>query len=144
MTARILTFRMGRGSSVGIATRYGLDGPEIGSQGGEIVRIRSDWGSPSLVYRVTGVKRPVRGVDHSPPSSAKVKERVQLYLYPLLWTFVVCSRVSFTFTLTFTALQGTFTNAVFIWKGDKDWPIRKDVKDVVAYFKTLSCTNSHV
>jgi hypothetical protein len=28
-----------------------------------------------------GVKRPGRGVDHPPQSSAKVKERVQLYLY---------------------------------------------------------------
>ena len=29
----------------------------------------------------SGVKRPGRGVDHPPPSSAEVKERVQLYLY---------------------------------------------------------------
>jgi hypothetical protein len=28
-----------------------------------------------------GVKRPGRGVDHTPPSSAEVKERVELYLY---------------------------------------------------------------
>jgi hypothetical protein len=28
-----------------------------------------------------GVKRPRRGVDHPPPSSAEVKERVELYLY---------------------------------------------------------------
>jgi len=28
-----------------------------------------------------GVRRPGRGVDHSPPSSAEVKERVELYLY---------------------------------------------------------------
>jgi hypothetical protein len=28
-----------------------------------------------------GVKRTGRGVDHAPPSSAKVKERVDLYLY---------------------------------------------------------------
>jgi len=28
-----------------------------------------------------GVKRPGRGVDHPPTSSAEVKERVQLYLY---------------------------------------------------------------
>jgi hypothetical protein len=34
-------------------------------------------------YRVSfpGVKRPGRGVDHPPTSSARVKERVQLYLY---------------------------------------------------------------
>jgi len=29
----------------------------------------------------TGVKRLGRGVDHPPPSSADVKERVELYLY---------------------------------------------------------------
>jgi hypothetical protein len=28
-----------------------------------------------------GVKRPGRGIDHPPPSSAEVKERVELYLY---------------------------------------------------------------
>jgi len=28
-----------------------------------------------------GVKQPVNGIDHSPPYSAKVKERVELYLY---------------------------------------------------------------
>ena len=28
-----------------------------------------------------GVKRPRRGVDHQPPSSAEVKERVELYFY---------------------------------------------------------------
>jgi hypothetical protein len=44
------------------------------------------WGPPSLLYngyRVSfqGVKRPWRGVDHPPSSSAEVKERVELYLY---------------------------------------------------------------
>ena len=28
-----------------------------------------------------GVKRSGRGVDHPPPSSAEVKERVEIYLY---------------------------------------------------------------
>jgi hypothetical protein len=28
-----------------------------------------------------GIKRPGRGVDHPPESSAEVKERVELYLY---------------------------------------------------------------
>jgi len=43
-----------------------------------------------------GVKRPGRATDHQPPSKAKVKERVYLYLYPI-WAFVFCSRVRFTF-----------------------------------------------
>jgi hypothetical protein len=45
------------------------------------------------------IKRPGRGVDHPLPSSAEVKERVELYLYPL-WAFVTCYRVNFTFTFT--------------------------------------------
>ena len=39
-----------------------------------------------------GVKRPGRGVDH-PPSSAEVKESVELYLYSRLWAFMACYRV---------------------------------------------------
>jgi len=35
-----------------------------------------------------------------PPSSAEVKERVELYLYSPLWAFVACSRVNFAFTFT--------------------------------------------
>ena len=43
---------MGRDSSVGIATRYGLDGPGIESRWGEIFHTRPDrpWGPPSLLY----------------------------------------------------------------------------------------------
>ena len=43
----------GRDSSVGIATRYGLDGPGIKSRcGGEIFSTPPDrpWGPPSLLY----------------------------------------------------------------------------------------------
>ena len=80
---------MGRDSSVGIATRYGLDGGGIEFRWGpRFFRIRPDqpWGPPSLLYNgyrlsFPGVKRPGRGVDHLPPSSAEVKETVELYLY---------------------------------------------------------------
>jgi hypothetical protein len=51
--------------------------------GNEIFRSRPDrpWGPPSFLYKglrvsFLGVKRPGRGVDHPPPSSASVKERV--------------------------------------------------------------------
>ena len=78
----------GRHSSVSTATRYGLDGPGIESQWECIIfRTRPDllWGPPSLLYNVyrvfPGIKRPGRGVGHPTPSSAEVKERVQLYLY---------------------------------------------------------------
>ena len=56
---------VGRDSSVGIATRYGLDGPGIES------RYERGFPHPSRPavgtwYRVSfpGVKRPGRGVDH--------------------------------------------------------------------------------
>jgi hypothetical protein len=56
--------------------------------GGDIFCSRPDrpWGPPSLLYNgyrfcFPGVKRPGRGADHPPSSSAEVKERVQLYLY---------------------------------------------------------------
>jgi hypothetical protein len=52
-----------------------------------------------------GVKRPGHGVDHPPPSSAKVKERVELYLYSKLWAFVACSRVNFTFTFALPMIR---------------------------------------
>jgi hypothetical protein len=62
------------------------------SGGGEIFSSRPDqpWGPTSLLYngyRVSfqGVKRPGRGVDHPPSSSARVKERVELYLYSPSW-----------------------------------------------------------
>ena len=41
-----------------------------------------------------GLKRPGRGVDHQPPSSAEVNEVVELYLYALC-AFLVCYRVNF-------------------------------------------------
>jgi hypothetical protein len=73
-----------------MATRHGLDGRSVqGSKfgGGQIFCTRTDrpCGPPSLLhnrYRISfpGVKRPRRGVDHPPPSSAEIKERVELYL----------------------------------------------------------------
>jgi len=77
-------------SSVGIATRYGLDGPGIESRLG--VRFsalgQTGPGAHPASYKMgtgslPGVKLPWRGTDQPPPSSAKVKERVELYLYPL-------------------------------------------------------------
>ena len=53
---------------------------------GEIFRIGPDrsWGSSTHTMGTgyfPGVKRPGRGVNHPPPSSAKVEERAELYLY---------------------------------------------------------------
>jgi len=68
--------------------RYGLEGPGIESRWGASFRTCPDrpWGLPSLLYngyRVSfpEVKRPGRGADHPPLSSAEVRERVELYLY---------------------------------------------------------------
>jgi hypothetical protein len=81
---------VGRDSSVGIATRYGPDGPGIESLWGRdfpqpsrpalgLSQPPAQW-VPGLF---PGVKRPERGVDHTPPFNAEVKERVELYLSSL-------------------------------------------------------------
>ena len=79
---------MGRVSSVGIATRYGLD--VLGSNPGGGARysapVQTGPGAHPVSYAMgtgsfLGVKRPGLGVDHPPSSSAEVKERVELYLY---------------------------------------------------------------
>ena len=92
-----------RDSSVGIATRYGLNGPGIESRWGG----GRDFPHPSRpalgpthppVQWVPEVKRPGRGVDHPPPSSAEVEGRAELYLYspsgpswPVIgWTYFTC------------------------------------------------------
>ena len=77
----------GQDSSVGITTRYGLDGPGIESRWGR------DFPHPTRTALVPtqppmqwiprlswGVKRPGRGVVHPPPSSAEVEGRVELYM----------------------------------------------------------------
>ena len=75
------TITCGPGSSVGIVTGYGLDGPGIKSRLGEIFRTCPDrtWGPPSLLYngyRVfpRGKEWSGRDADPSPPSSAVVKK----------------------------------------------------------------------
>jgi len=71
-------------------TRYGLDVPGTespGGGGGRIFCTHPDWlgGPPSLIYNgyqvFAMVKLQERGFDHPPPPSAKVRERVKLYLY---------------------------------------------------------------
>jgi hypothetical protein len=73
---------VGRDSSVGIAPRYELDGPEsTPGGGGEIFRTRPDrpWGAHSLLYNghrfsFPGVKQPGRGDDHSPHLTLRLKK----------------------------------------------------------------------
>ena len=86
---------MGLDISVGIATAYGLDGPGIESQ------LEARYSAPVQTGPVAhpasytmgagsflGVKRPGRGVDHSPPTSAPTPSlglrsmfQSDLYLY---------------------------------------------------------------
>jgi len=64
-----------------------------------------------------GVKRPGRGVDHPPPSSAEVKERVDIHLLTL-WAFVACSRAIFTFTFKAENEHNLTKVSYFITKAD--------------------------
>jgi hypothetical protein len=83
--------RVGRNSSVGIATRYELDGPGIESRWGRgfAYTSRTTLGTnPESCTMGTGsfqeVKRAGWWVDRPSLSSAQVKERVGLYLFPPL------------------------------------------------------------
>jgi hypothetical protein len=81
------TFWVGRDGLVGIATRYGLEGPGIQFRWGRDFQYPS---SPALeptqppiqwipcLY--PGLKRLGRGVDHPSLSTAEVEERVKLYV----------------------------------------------------------------
>jgi hypothetical protein len=75
-------------SSVVMATRYGLDGPEIETrwEARFSAPIHSDPGAHPESYTVgtgifPGVKRPGRDDDHLLLSSTEVKQMVQLYTY---------------------------------------------------------------
>ena len=97
-----------RDSSVGIATRYGLGSPGIESRWGEKFSAPVQTGPVAHPASCTmgtgsfrGVKRLRRGADSPPPSSAEVKEKVQLYFYSSSthsWT-VAGWNYTFTFTM---------------------------------------------
>ena len=79
------SWRVGVAQSV-YQLSYGLDGPRIESQWGRdfpyrpiprVLPASYTTGTGSFL----GVKRPKRGVDHPPRSSAEVKERVEPHLY---------------------------------------------------------------
>ena len=85
-TARLIY--MGRFSTDGIATRYGLDGPGSNPGGGArfSAPVQTGPGAHPTSYTMSTwsfseLKRPGRGVDHPPPLSVEVKERVEIYFY---------------------------------------------------------------
>jgi hypothetical protein len=98
--------------------------------GGDIFRTSLDrpWGPFSLPYnkyRVSfpRVKRPGRGVNHPPPSSAEIKEQVERYLHSptepswsiksqFLWSVCVCKRRQ---SVAFR----------YIWPADQISPLRE-------------------
>jgi hypothetical protein len=92
---------VGRDSSVGIATGYGLDGPGIDSWWGRdfLHQSRSTLGltqppTQMGIGSFSGVKQPGLGVDHPPLSSTEVKERVKLYLCtPFGFSWPVLGRI---------------------------------------------------
>ena len=98
-------FVVGRDSSVGIATRYGLDGPGIESRWGRDFPHPS---RPALVptqpqyneYRFFPADK-AAGAWCWPPTPIKRRGWRKSRTIPLLplWAFVSCSRVNFTFYL---------------------------------------------
>jgi len=103
-------FESGSGSSVGIATCYGLDGPGIDTRWGEIFRTcpHRPRGPPSLLYngyRVFpgGKERPGCDADPSPLLVPWSRKRRGIPLFPLwavrpVQSLSACTRAYFTFT----------------------------------------------
>jgi hypothetical protein len=98
-----------------IATRYELHGPGIESQWRQDFLHPSDrhWAPPALLYnghRFLGVKRPGCGVNDPPPSSAEVRDTVELYLYsPSRLSWLVLGR-------TFPSIESTNANTLLLYE----------------------------
>jgi hypothetical protein len=81
----VILLECGPGSSVSIATDYGLDGPGIESRWGRDFSLTSH---PAHCTMVTGsfpgVKQPGRGADHPPPPTAEVENEYNYTSIPPL------------------------------------------------------------
>jgi hypothetical protein len=105
---------MGQDSSVcmePLATGWTVWGSNPGE--GEIFRIRPDrpWVSSNLpysTYRIScpEVKQPERSVNHLFPSTAEVKERVEIFIYSSVPSWLVLGRIVFRYNhRTVTRIQ---------------------------------------
>jgi hypothetical protein len=131
-----LSLRMRRDSSVGVALGYGLDYwssrvrfPAVAGNFSLHHRVQNGSGShPPPIQWVPGnlslgVKRPGREADHTPPSSAKVKECVELHLHPqyafMAWSSVKKSTGTnftfFTFNFLFVLLSISNRFRLILW-----------------------------
>ena len=111
MTSNLHTKReMGHHKAVGIATRYGLDGPRIEPSWGGRARFSTPALEPTQLLAkwitgvFSGVKRPGRGFNHPLSSMVEVKERTDLCLYS---HSVLSSRSGVNFTSILPQLIGT-------------------------------------
>ena len=86
-----------------------------------------------------GVKRPGRGLDHPTPSSAEVKERVDLYLYSPYGTSWPVLHISSTNSnhSDVSTLPTAYESAVTVKRQIKAWKtgLRSTVEDVSSIFR---------
>lgn len=107
-------FSVGRDSLVDIAIHYGTDGPGIESHWGRGFPqpFRPTPGSiqpPAQWISFPGINRPERGIDHTPPSSARLKKKKR-HISTTVWVFMACHRVNFAFHAS------VCTNSVYNFK----------------------------
>jgi hypothetical protein len=91
------------------------------------------WGAHRLVncgYQLSflGVERLGRGVDHPPPSSAEVKERVELYLYSSSGEILCTLRVSYlVWDSAFVKISGHDYRNICV---DRQWGIQSSTFNI--------------
>jgi hypothetical protein len=118
----LFIYSVGRDSSDGIATRYGLDGPRIESQCGRdfphLSRPTLGPNKPSLHnwYRVSSGGKAAGEWRWPPtPSSAEVKEKSRAIPLLPLWDFVDCSCVKFIYSISSIALLSVLVGEHYIF-----------------------------
>jgi hypothetical protein len=115
----------GPGSSVGIATSYGLDGLGIKSRWGRdfphLSRMALGPTQPPVQWGVfpRGRKRPGSGADHPPLSSAEVKKQSSAIPLLSLRAFVACKKGE-TYLLVYIGCTFQYTRTCEVC-GNKTW-----------------------